>query len=262
MQKKIRSQTLRRIQPGVDKRHNGDSSSSWIKIKDFLVTLAAVSGILASVLWIGGRFYAYGYFEQMNIPLYFLSFSPGEYAETYVISIIANIITYVFTHVFQLLIAIIFIFVAVLLLHAIQNRYKELKIREAIYKIDSATQNLTILSIILLLLLSFMAAYNNGQTAANHSLAKSQPVTLYSKELLSSDVLKSTIVPNQDSSLYLTTGLYLLTYNNGKYYLFKELDPISCKPKHVFIIPDNELTSVIVEEASPLLTSCNESSLP
>jgi len=40
------------------------------------------------------------------------------------------------------------------------------------------------------------------------------------------------------------------TYNNGKYYLFKELDLVACKPKEVFIVSDSNNVSIDMKNSS------------
>lgn len=252
MPKKILSQTLRRTRSLIINKLNEPQPNSWIKIKDFVVTLGAATGILAGVLWMGGRFYAYGYFERMNIPLYFLSFSTAEYAETYVTSIIGNIFSYISSNFQTIFIGIALAIVIGLILRVIQNRYKKLKIRETIEKIDRLNNRFLVVFSCILFLLSFIAAYNNGSDAAYHAMTDSRSITIYSKDLLPLGTPSITTAPDQKSYLYEFTDLYLLTYNNGKYYLFSEFDLTDCKPKRVYIISDSSSISVNMGNTSPL----------
>ncbi|MBI3172911.1 MAG: hypothetical protein HYZ25_04275 [Chloroflexi bacterium] len=247
MQRKIYSQTLKHTKQAIDKGVNENVSSSWQRVKNFVVTLGTISGVLAGVLWLGGRFYAYGYFERMNIPIYFLAFTPGEYAEVYMTSVLSTIMIIIEANIWNILAVLVLIAFTALLLRLIQNIYKTLKIKEAVLKLDKINQNFVIISTITFFLLTFFIAYNNGQAAANNILTESKSVTIYSNgDLL--PIGDSTHVSN--SSLRMTSGLYLLTYNNEKYYFFRELDPVSCKPIQVYIIPDNQLVSVVIEESS------------
>ncbi len=250
MPRKIYSQTLRRAKPTIEKSPNEQTPNSWHKIKDFVVTLGATTGILAGVLWMGGRFYAYGYFERMNIPLYFLSFSTAEYAETYVTSIVGNIFTYISSRFQTLPIAIALIIAIALTLWLIQKHYTKLKIREAIAKIEEVNNRLLVIGFIALFLLSFLQAYKNGADAAEYIMENSQSITIYSKDLLPLKTPSIINVSNERSPLYEYTDFYLLTYNNGKYYFFREFDLENCKPKQVYIIKDNDTISVNIENNS------------
>lgn len=256
MQRKIYSQTLRRVKPIIEKSLNQQTPNSWHKIKDFVVTLGAATGILAGVLWMGGRFYAYGYFERMNIPIYFLSFSTAEYAETYVTSIVGNIVTYISSHFQMIILELILIIAVALILWLVQKRYKNIKIREAINKIEKISNNFIIVGYIALFFLSFLQAYKNGADAAEYIIRNSQSISFYSKDLLPLKNSSTVIVSDQNDTLYEYTGFYLLTYNNGKYYFFRELDITNCKPKQVYIIKDNDTISVNVENSfAPLQCS-------
>ena len=256
MSKKIQSQILKRFRPPIGKDFRESQFSSWTRIKDFIVTFGAASGVLAGVLWMGGRFYAYGYFERIHIPLYFLSFSAGEYAETYVTSIFANIITYMIANFWQILIVIILVIAVSLVLSVIQSRFKKLKIHEAVITIDNIGHRLLAISFVMLLFLSFFIAYNNGNAAASHTLANGQSVTVYSTELLPLGSPSTLKTPVQNSSLYAFTDLYLLTYNNGKYYFFTELDLVTCKPKQVYVVPDSSVAGVKINESSLAFPKC------
>lgn len=51
-------------------------------------------------------------------------------------------------------------------------------------------------------------------------------------------------------------GYRLLTYNSGKYYFFKDLDPSTCKPKQVYIVDEKQFIQVNELPASPIVSPC------
>ena len=249
MQRKIYSQTLKRAKLVIEKN---SSANSWGTIKDFVVTLGAASGIIGGVLWMGGRFFAYGYFERMNIPLYFLSFSAGEYTEVYLTTILLRIILF-FTTNLPVFLSIIFLsLVTGIVLWLIQKRYKKLKLRDALVKIENINNKSLIISLIVLFFTSFFVAYSSGDAAAQYSLMNSRAITVYSSDMLPLGTTLTAIETNQQDPLFEYTGLYLLTRNNGKYYLFRELDAATCRPKQIYIVADSDLISVNIGESISL----------
>ena len=146
MPKKILSQTLKRPKSLAQKDPGESQSSSWAKIKDFVVTLGAASGILAGVLWMGGRFYAYGYFERMNIPIYFLNFSSAEYAEVYLTSVVTKLIIPIISNFLAIAIGIVLALVAGIILRIAQRRYKKLKFKDALIKIENISNRFLVIT--------------------------------------------------------------------------------------------------------------------
>jgi hypothetical protein len=47
-----------------------------------------------------------------------------------------------------------------------------------------------------------------------------------------------------DASTYAVVGLRLLRYHNGRYFLYANLDPITCQPLQVFVVEEEKLLSV------------------
>jgi len=253
---------LKRSKPNRQVISVESQPDDWARTKDFIVTFGAMSGILAGVLWMGGRFYAYGYFERMNIPIYFLSFSAGEYAETYITSITGNILSYIFAHTLAILVAVIIVLVIALILWVVQKFYKNLKLLEAVEKINNINHRFLAISFFILFLFSFIAAYNNGGVAAYYAMTHARPTTVYSRDLLPLGVPSLVSTSDNKSLLYEFTGLYLLTFNNGKYYLFRELDLTTCKPKQVYIVPDSASISINIQSESLAFPNCSVSPNP
>jgi len=92
-------------------------------------------------------------------------------------------------------------------------------------------------------------AYSSGDAAAQYFLMNSRTVTVYSREMLPLGITPTANTLNQQPSLFEYKDLFLLTHNNGKYYLFRELDIATCKPKQIFIVADNDLISVNIGES-------------
>jgi hypothetical protein len=257
MPKRILSQTLKRSKPNI-RENSAEQPSAWAKLRDSLVTLGAASGILTGILWLGGRFYAFGYFGRMTVPIYFLNFPFGEYAENYVIYTAVDIIKFISDHFSLFALEIILLALVMIVLGVIQKKYKELKIREAVLNFENLNNKLLVALSVLLFLYSFLNAYRDGSNSAYYTLTHGQSVAVFSRDLLPLGTPSVVTAPNQNSSLYEFTGLYLLTYNSNKYYLFRELDLTTCKPKEIYIISDNDSISANISNVLVTSFTCSD----
>jgi hypothetical protein len=85
-------------------------------------------------------------------------------------------------------------------------------------------------------------------------LTSSYAVEVYSKDYL--PLGSPQVIPNTTPTLMHYVGLRLLTFNNGKYYLFRDVDPITCRPSQVFIISDNPDVNLTVSPIAPIEAPC------
>ena len=147
----------------------------------------------------------------------------------------------------------------------LQTLFPKLKIFDAVKAIVSQVQRLSgigyvlIFSLIIyfsyLLLLSFIDINKIGEIEGKEIvLTSSYAVEVYSRDFLPIGVARN--VTNTTPTLMQCSGLRLLTFNNGKYYLFRDLDPVTCKPSHVFIIPDTPEIQVALGAIAPVDGPC------
>ncbi len=261
--------TLKRIRTTVQTKFEDLQPDIWVRVRDIVFMLGAGSGIIVGILWLGGRFYASGYFARLGIPLYFLDFSIWEYGENYIITIIVNVITFIFDNFWAGVTEIIGLAIVFAILWFIQKRWRNLKIEKAfdvIYHLNKWVFAAVLPSLFILLILSFFSAYRQGDKDAGDNLTNARSVTVYSKAFLALPSPSVVVGANPDSSLYQFTGLHLLTYNSGKYYFFRDLeqDHKSCKPKQVFVIEDNGSINIVIDgtPATPLPCPAPPSAMP
>jgi hypothetical protein len=185
-----------------------------------------------------------------------LNFSIWEYGETF----FGALVNYIFSQ--GLLISAISIVVpaclAAIILVLIQKVYKNLKFQEAFDKVNNLLIYRVVVTVLLFFYSIFIAYQDGNQTGFKVVTQASQPVTIYVNEYLMLPGLIDHITPDKDTSFYKITGLRLLTYNNGKYYLYEKLDS-SCKPEKVFVI-DNapNIRSIELSSASPIDPQCKQ----
>ena len=106
------------------------------------------------------------------------------------------------------------------------------------------------------LYLSFIDLYTQGQDVGSRTLISQS----YSVEIYSNDELPlgpASVLQNKIPSIFHYEGLKLLTYNNEKYYLFREVNPETCKPEKVFIVDNSENVHVVMGEILPVEGPCS-----
>jgi len=255
MPKRILSQTLKRSKLNM-KEKPSELPSGWSKIRDLVVTLGTASGILTGVLWLGGRFYAFGYFSRLNIPIYFLNFLFGEYAENYILYNLVGLVTFIIKNFYVFAISILASSILAFLYLWITRKRNKANVLNTVSRIENINNKFLTFVLVLVFLYSFINAYRGGDLNASYVLDNRQSITVYSKDFLPLGMVSVITAPDQSSSLYEFTGLYLLTYNSGKYYFFKELDLTTCKPKDVYVISDTDSISVNISNITATSAIC------
>jgi hypothetical protein len=261
-------------------------------LKESIGVLGGITGLIIALLWISGRMYAAGYFGAMGIPSFQVNFSVWEYAEVswLTVAFVGFLIVLVFSLSFALLTAIgLMIEKAMLRLlikifakikkgmvnksnqddyfrkHFNQNpsvnresksvRELKLALRIGWY----AFEGLYVLAVLFLILTvtNRFGEYVGQQVVLNSQfeveVASATPLNLGTPEILNG---------NGSLSDYPFTFLYkdlrLLTYNDGKYYLFKDINPLNCKPKEVYIIHSDSMMQVTLHSITPIPINCSK----
>lgn len=229
--------------------------------REAITILGGITGLIVALLWIAGRFYANGYFAEMNIPLYQINYSIWDYAELAWLRLVTYFFIAVSAPLFLLITcSIIFL----ILLFVLQKMLPKLIILATFqrlvaqitgffnsYRILAVTGLIVIFFYCFLLLLTDIHA--GGQADGLRAvLTGSYSVDVYSKEYLPMgpyDVVSGT-------SMFHYGGLHLLIANGGKYYLFRDINPASCQPEQVYVINDIESIHLVFSELSLITTPC------
>ena len=238
-------------------------TAKGINLQEAVSILGGITGIIVAILWLGGRFYMAGYFSAMNIPAFQINFSVWEYAEAAWSRVILYFLINVFVPVILASSVALASLVAIL---ALQRIFPKLKLVGLLDGITLQAQNLpgrfkSVLAFVLIMyfiyiLLDLSTDINaSGRDQGRATvLTKSYAVEVYSKDYLPLGPLQ--VVPNTAPALMHYSGLRLLTFNNGKYYLFRDVDPITCRPLKVFIISDNPDVHLTVSPIAPVDAPC------
>lgn len=245
-------------------------------IKDSATILGGFAGLFAVIFWVSGRMYAAGFLSAMNIPSYHVKFSSWEYSEQGWI--------YIFGITFLTLIAGgIYIFLLEIILDLLEsglrrlskrfskffkkNRNKKTRserwelpafnISQLPLKIAGWGLNGALLFAGVMFILSLV--YGIGQYFGRQViLNEGYQVDIVTSELLDiapdAPIFKNS--GQQEITGYRYEGFKLLTYSEGKYYLFKDLDPNTCRPTKVYILEESILTQVNLSTSPSGVYSC------
>ena len=240
--------------------------------REFIGLIGAGTGIFVALLYLAGRSFASGYFSAMNIPSYQVNFSLWEYGEVAWLPMIVypTAILGLDGLIWGVVLTILDLWILPLFRRFIG--WVKSKIKFASWQLPEISRDakrwfaLVPLAVVILLSISFIGitlqsvsryGASLGQTdvlenAPQVELVSPRPMTLDDGRIIGSQV------GNQQTQDYEYKGYHLLTFNGGKYYLFKDIDPISCKPRQVFVINDDKSMQVRLLPAVSLDSQCKK----
>jgi hypothetical protein len=261
------------------------------KIREWIGLIVTLTGLFSVLLYIAGRSFSAGYFAAMNIPSYQVNFSLWEYGEVgWFPMILFAIIMFATAGLFWGTLSYLLTWLGLLIKRLTNwlNQYissPKIKlpawlakvvtwVRKTIKSIWEAIKPpplslfasisflFLLISILILFPVLFMRStlehvYKIGEDNGRQMILEYSPqVELIAKEPIPLDetnfVTRAT--PN---GLYQYQGFYLLTSNNGKYYLFRDIDRKTCKPVKVYIVESSSNTQVNFLPPTSLADQCD-----
>lgn len=250
MNNPIRNQARRRNENG---QMQASGKRSFESLREVIGLISAGAGIFDALLYLAGRSFASGYFEAMNIPSYQVSFSLWEYGEVawfplflYPIGMMAvtGFLMGIISRIFDVLSPLIKRF-ANWLKPKIRIKLPAWNLpersRDTIFWFSLAWHATFIL--ILLGLVIFTLSFVRGFGSYNGQLRVAQlstSVEIVSPSPLPFDENNLQPISANGQSFYIYKNLHLLTVNDGKYFLFRDIDPKTKKPVKVYVIEENQ----------------------
>lgn len=234
-----------------------------INIRDIVSVISSLGGLIVALLWIAGRYYTAAYFEAMNIPFSQINYSVWEYAGVAGPKLFYIVLakSYLPLSVIASALGIVLLIMLTLQILLPQLRLFDATrtLRMSFTRLPRNIQNLIAVAVMLYLVYFLMQAtiefsdsgLREGQQTV---LRRSYAVEVYSTIGIPLGLVQTP--SRSEDGLYHYPDLWLLTHNNGKYYLFREIDPKSCKPEQVFVVPDVESIYVVVKERTPVRPAC------
>lgn len=237
-----------------------------LNIQEAVTILGGIAGLIVAILWLAGRFYMAGYLGAMNIPAFQVSFSVWEYAE----ASWSRLIFYFLSRIYLPLVIIATVVLSsALVAYFLQRIFPKLRMIDALEAIVSQAVNFQrnfrgvltfafIIYFVYILLEVFIAINGSGAGEGRKAvLEESYTIEVYSKDSI--PLGPSEPAPNVPSTFNHYSGFRLLTHNNGKYYLFQEIDPTTCKPLKVFVITDTQDIYFVLGDVARINTVCEKS---
>lgn len=266
MRRRVQRKPIRRLPEKTDSERG--YTRDW-DYRDTATILGGITGLFVAILWLAGRSYMAGYFSAMNIPSVQINFSIWEYAE----ASWQRLIFYFLGRIYTPLVVIATSIPTVLVGAAfVQRIFPGLKLFDAVLKLESQARKLRVnfkvalafslgVYLFYLLLLSFVDINKTGQNVGRNAVLKrSHAIEVYSTDSL--PLGSGETVPGTAPGLIHYSGLRLLTSNNGKYYLFREVNPLTCKPAQVFIVDESPSVHFVLGDVAPVDQACAESPTP
>ena len=262
MSKKIQRKPIKHTPVSLVTSQDAKNNFSF---QEALTVFGGLTGLVVAILWQGGRFYISGYYKAMNISPFQISYSIWEYAEYSWFRLIVYFLAKVSLPFLVIILGSSFLIFLTLFL---ERLLPQLKLATAIEQILSLSKNVwrhtkaIFIAIFLIIVISFLASSfadlsNLGRLdGQRYVLLQSREVQIYSKEALPLE--SSATNKNSLSNLFYYTDLRLLTNNNGKYYLFRDINLETCKPKQVFVIKDTEDIYIVLGDIVAFDNSCSE----
>lgn len=254
---------------------NESKTRPFESLRDLIGLISAGAGVFAALLYLAGRSFAGGYFSAMNIPSYQVSFSLWEYGEVawiplllYPVGMMAltSFLSGVFSRILDWLSPLIVRFIywlKTIITIKLPSIHLPESSRLTKFWFATARNSFFILLLMALVIftLQFVSEFGklNGQI---HILENSAQVELISAipMALDDNQLSATQASRQDYYIY--KGLHLLTVNAGKYYLFKEIDPATCKPLKVYVINADQDLQLNLLPTKSLAGQCHQDTSP
>lgn len=248
----------------------GENKTRTIEsLREIVSLVSAGAGIFAALLYLAGRNYAAGYFEAMNIPSYQVSFSMWEYGEAawlplllYPISmvVVTGLLMGGINRIFDILSPLFRRFGA-WLKAKIKVRLPTLNLPETSLEtkfwFSIAKRAFFFLLLVSVVVFTLQFVYGFGQINGRlHIEQFAKSIEIISTNPLPLDENNLLPVPSSGQDYFIYEGLHLLTVNNGKYYLFKEIDPVTCKPAKVYVIENQGALQINLLPAVSLVEEC------
>lgn len=236
-------------------------------LRELLGLATAGAGIFAALLYLAGRRFASGYFEAMNIPNYQVNFSLWEYGEVaWLPMLIYPTIIFGGGALIGLILSALQDWISPLIKSLIEWIAKALKKNNAAPSSRSSFSKRTRrwLVIVLISILVLMSVFiidstlyfvykwgelsgliNVVQNSAQIDLDSISPLHLLNED-----------TSNQSYHLY--KDYQMLTFNENKYYVFNNIDPVTCKPLQVFVVDSSNLIQVNIKQPISLEGKCSK----
>lgn len=230
------------------------------------VLIVAV-GTFVLWLWLAARTYAAGYLSAMNIPAFYLSWAIWELGEVDWLLVTGYALGTV------LVIGLGLNFILARLTPGFAKFVLGLQARVGSREPDgrhivnrAATGTLTVAYLasaagmaLLTVWASSAWVYGWGQVAGRRAvLERASQVQIVSRipQAIGTPALTPETAASNASTSFVYADLRLLTHMGSRYFLFKDIDPVTCRPDEVYVVNDQNFLQINFEPATSLAAHC------
>lgn len=256
----------------------GKKQDLFTSVRELLGLITASAGIFAVLFYLAGRSYVSGYFGAMNIPEYLISFSLQEYVMLAWQSVlIYPVFIFVVGGLFWGILYTLRDYLSPVtyrFLNWLKNKAKNLLSfihlpNFHLPKLSRETRLMYAMLGIGLLVAMVIVTISSALTfierigqldGKNALLEKSMNVELITDKPVMSEQVD--VITSHEGIFYVYKDFRLLYVTSEKYYLFKEIDPSTCKPRKVFIIDKALFNQVNLSIANNLNNFCLRNNPP
>ncbi len=232
--------------------------------RELIGLITGGTGVFVALLYLAGRSFASGYFAAMNIPDYQVRFSLWEYGVVawlplllYPIGII------VISGLFWGIVAALWDRLKQkLMLKLPLLQFPEIS-REARRWFVIAGFAFIAFLLILMIIFTLQFVTQSGEVSGQTMVLKrAAQVEVISAIPLALDDDNLASIQSSGRDYYIYKDLHLLTFNDEKYYLFRTIDPATCKPLKVYVINAEQNIQVNLFPAATLAARCQDIARP
>ncbi len=259
----------------IESPENNSKPRPLESLREMIGLVSAGAGIFSALPYLAGRSFASGYFSAMNIPNYQVSFSLWEYGEVAWIPLLLYTIGMMTLSGFLGgVLNIILDWLSPSIVRFLSWLKNKITIRSPRFRFPESSRetklwfavsknsfSLLVLMGLVILTLQFVSDFGklNGQL---HILEGSAQLEIISSIPIVLDDSNPVSVQLSGQDYYVFKSFHLLTFNDGKYYLFKEIDPVTCKPSKVYVINAEQNLQVNLLPVESLAGQCQKGASP
>lgn len=220
-----------------------------------------------ALLYTAGRWFINGFYEALNIPFAFVDFTVWEYAEVVWRYLLLYLLKGIFYGgIFLLFLTLLkpfFRWVGQRFIQLLNKRKRRMtstgenKGEVVVENISRALRILLWMAIILFILYSILNwVADMGDEGRRYGrsilMSNSMEIELVSEIPLNLDTQKSDKTSSSTPSTYFYSGYRFLLFNGDRYFIFKELDDVTCRPTQIYVIRSEHLVQVNLRQVEPI----------
>ena len=237
-------------------------------VQKMVALITGAAGIFVALLYVAGRSFASGYFAAMNIPDYHVNFSLWEYGwvswlplflAPVVIILMSSLFGGISNRLLDLLMPLSIRLANWLrrrvTLHRLSLDIPEASRQTRLWFSIARAAFTTLLLLGIVIFTMYLVTLWGNLNGRTYVLYDASPVEIVSATPMAFGGVPAS-VQQLGNGEYAYLGLRVLTYNAGKYYFYKDIDAVTCRPSKVYVVAADKLLQVNLLPPTPISGTC------